>query len=262
VVAHVANRRTSRPSTPSSSRRRGDRSPDSIRPGCEVHVGATVLSHRERQVILVRLLPNPATWRRSIPVEGCAGRPRLSVVRPRCTRSMAALPVLIHGMPHLPDRESFRRCSTCKRFRYTTVDGAFHRRQQVGFTQTRWRAVDPLRIRLAKVSTSHRSRQCRRCRGVPGCGHVCVRLPRAYRATSWCTDRLPAVRPQRSRRAGVHAAAHVQEDPRAPTVREIFAAQLVADGLIRRNRSRTGQGDVRTHRRSAQARQGKPRGGA
>jgi len=138
-----------------------------------------VLSHREGKVISSDSCQIPATWRRSIPwSRDVPGGPDSASCDHAALDPMAALPVLIHGMPHLPDRESFRRCSTCKRFpAHNRWDGAFHRRQPGRFTTDPLEGVDPLRIQtLPRVRHPIVHRQCRRCRGGPGCV-MCVRLP-------------------------------------------------------------------------------------
>ena len=98
-------------------------------------------------------------------------------------------------------------------------DRALHRRQP-GRLHHRpaGRAVDPLRLRPRQgLRHPHRSRQRRRRRGVPGRGHLRLRLPpRVSPRRHGAPDRLPPLRSQRGRRAGVHATAHVPEDPPAP----------------------------------------------
>ena len=242
VVAHVANHRTSRSSTRSSSRRRVATSRASRSTGdVKYHVGATGTYHTETgKVILVRLLPNPSHLEAIDPV--VEGWCRAAQTQRRATTlhldPMAALPVLIHGDAAFAGQGVVQEVMNLQSLPGYTTGGTVHfiADNQVGFTtdpqegrSTRYASdlakgfdipivhvnADDVEACLAAITFAYDYRRTYR-------RDVMVHLIGYRRFGHNEADEPAYTQPLMYQKIRQH-----------PTVREIFAAKLIADGLIR-----------------------------
>ena len=242
VVAHVANRSyesTLNAFELASARRqisRFDSTGD-----VKYHVGATGTYHTENgKVILVRLLPNPSHLEAIDPV--VEGWCRAAQTQRRATTlhldPMAALPVLIHGDAAFAGQGIVQEVLNLQALPGYTTGGTVHfiADNQVGFTtdplegrSTRYASdlakgfdipivhvnADDVEACLAAVMFAYDYRRAYR-------RDVMVHLIGYRRFGHNEADEPAYTQPLMYKKIREH-----------PTVREIFAAQLVADGLIR-----------------------------
>ena len=235
------------------------------------HVGATGTYHTETgKVILVRLLPNPSHLEAIDPV--VEGWCRAAQTQRRATTlhldPMAALPVLIHGDAAFAGQGVVQEVLNLQSLPGYTTGGTVHfiADNQVGFTtdpqegrSTRYASdlakgfdipivhvnADDVEACLAAITFAYDYRRAYR-------RDVMVHLIGYRRFGHNEADEPAYTQPLMYLKIRQH-----------PTVRELFAAQLIAEGLIRPEEvDAHGQSDVRPRRRRAQAGEGASRRGA
>ena len=207
--------------------------------------------------IAVRLYPNPShlefvepgRGRRLRASSSPTSRARSSTHDPR-----RAVPVLLHGDAAFPGQGVVAETLNLQGLRGYTTGGTIHiiQNNQVGFTTDPEEApVDPLRGRHGEgIQRPDRPRQRRRRRGLLGRDPARDGLPRALGpGHRHRRHRVPPLRPQRDRRAGLHPADDRGQDQGPPAGVGDLRGEADRRGRDRQGRrrargDRTARGDV------------------
>ena len=150
----------------------------------------------------------------------------------------AVMPLLIHGDAAFAGQGVVAECLGLSGLRGHRTGGSVHFiiNNQIGFTtDPRFSRSSPYPSDVAKMVEApifHVQRRRPGSGGVrrQGRDRVSPEVPEAGRGRHVL---LPPLRPQRGRRAGVHAAAHVPQDPRR--IRrslELYSKKLIAEGVV------------------------------
>ena len=179
------------------------------------HAGARVVHPDRPDTCVITMPPNPSHLEAVDPLlVGMARAAGTSVDAPGAPtlRTNEVLGILIHGDAAFPGQGIVAETLNLSRLAGWDVGGTIHiiANNQLGFTAEPHESyLDQLRQRAgARLQGADRARQRRRPGGVHRSGAAGVGLPPAVPARfPDRPGRLPPARPQRGRRAGVHAAA-------------------------------------------------------
>ena len=192
------------------------------------HLGASrAIAGGEEVDLVVSMPPNPSHLEAIDPVlEGMARAAGTDASRPGAPvfDPDAVLPILIHGDAAFPGQGVVAETLNLHRLDGYSTGGTIHiiANNQIGFTTDARRLVQHALCERpgARIQDSDRPRQRGRSGGVRRRRAARVRVPRDVQARRPDRSRrLPALRPQRGRRARVHAAGRcTARSPTHPTV--------------------------------------------